>query len=108
MVFVNDIPEVGYNVPIVYQKVRQSTNEQIGPTYKEFQDRYQAVFNVVDVLQEEYPSIKVIDLYKLFCDNRKCYVEKDGTPLYMDTNHLNIYGSQLASKAFVEYIEVNR
>ena len=43
---------------------------------------------------KDYPNIKAYDLSHIFCDDKNCYIKKNGQPLYKDRNHLSFYGSR--------------
>ena len=61
---------------------------------------------LLEVLKD-YPSVVVIDLKNIFCDNNFCYGKKDGKILYRDTNHLSINGSLLVAKEIFSLISSN-
>ncbi|MEA4906209.1 MAG: acyltransferase family protein [Anaerolineaceae bacterium] len=105
VVFVNDIPEVGYSVfetTSIAKRTNRNINQIIAPTFDEFSERYQPVFSMVDHLIEKHPNLIVIDLFEDFCNETHCIVEKDGYPLYVDYDHLNYYGALLIKHRFEE------
>lgn len=40
-------------------------------------------------LKAKHPSLNIIEIESFFCDKDKCYVDKDGMPLYVDQKHIN-------------------
>lgn len=45
-------------------------------------------------------GIKILDTTNYFCDEENCSPTKDGSPLYFDDDHLNMYGSDLLIPLF--------
>ena len=48
---------------------------------------------LVRFIAKDYPNITIFDLSDLFCDEKKCFSEKDNRTLYRDKDHLNLIGS---------------
>lgn len=44
-------------------------------------------------LELKHQNLKVIDIEDFFCDKNKCYLDKDGLPLYIDQKHINYVAS---------------
>lgn len=40
-------------------------------------------------LKAKHPNLNIIEIESFFCDKDKCYVDKDGLPLYVDQKHIN-------------------
>jgi peptidoglycan/LPS O-acetylase OafA/YrhL len=38
-------------------------------------------------------DVEILNTSEYFCDNSKCYADKQGIPLYYDDDHLSIYGA---------------
>lgn len=109
VVFVNDVPEVGYNVPestFIAMRTSRDINEIIAPTKKDFNLRYDPIFEIVADLQNTHPKLLTINLYDALCDDTDCVVEVDGKPLYYDDDHLNYYGAVYVANN-VEYEFLN-
>lgn len=107
VVFVNDVPEVGYNVPESYFVAKltgRDINQLIAPTVAEFNVRYQPVLDILALLQKEHPNLLVVNLAGALCDENRCIVVKDGVPLYVDGDHLNVYGSVLVESKLKEIL----
>lgn len=47
---------------------------------------------------KNYDNITFLDLSKYLCDEKYCYLNKDGKILYSDGAHFNIYGSTYFAK----------
>lgn len=52
-------------------------------------------------------GIKILDTTNFFCDQRICYSEEKGIPLYFDDDHLNIYGASQLTPLFKEVFKQN-
>jgi peptidoglycan/LPS O-acetylase OafA/YrhL len=57
--------------------------------------------SVVASLQHKYPSLIVIDPTLVMCASDVCYSEVNGTPLYLDEDHLNFVGSQILGSEYL-------
>lgn len=44
-------------------------------------------------LKTKHPNLKVIDIEDFFCNENKCYLNKEGLPLYIDQKHINYFAS---------------
>ncbi len=60
---------------------------------------------MLDRLQQKHLKMVVISLDGYFCDTTKCYLEKNGLPLYIDNKHINYKASEEVGKYL---ISVNR
>ena len=40
-------------------------------------------------------GVKVLDVTPYLCDDKYCYGDKDGIPVYFDSHHLSEYGGSL-------------
>lgn len=53
----------------------------------------------------DYPTIKVVDLAKILCDDSYCYGKLGGEILYHDTGHLSISGSLLVAPEILKELK---
>lgn len=60
--------------------------------------------NLVKKIVKEYPNIHTYDLSENFCDDKNCYLQKNGQLLYKDKNHLSYYGSKYVAKYITELV----
>lgn len=51
---------------------------------------------------KDFPQVLVFDPLTMFCDEKNCYAKHDGKSLYLDDNHLSMYGSEFYARAFKE------
>ena len=63
--------------------------------------------NIVENQYKLDMNISYYDTSKYLCDNKYCYISKNGNILYKDTNHLNLYGSLYVAEGLVKMIENN-
>ena len=74
-------------------------NVDIAPTYKEFETRQRHVFAMLDVLAKKFP-VNIIWPHEVLCNPRFCQLERDGTPIYTDDNHLTLSAAKALSPIF--------
>lgn len=54
-----------------------------------------SIFNkAIKDAASNYDNVTILDLSKYLCDDKYCYVEKNGSNLYLDGGHLNYQGSR--------------
>lgn len=105
------IPEVGYNVPsaqFIGQLTRRDINQIIAPTKTEYLQRNQGVLQVMQKIQQEFPSVTLIDPASPLCNNEQqiCIVKDNKNyPLYRDDDHLSTYGALYISPIFDEIFQ---
>ena len=64
---------------------------------KQIYNKNKAIASYNSLIKEiikEYKNVDYVDLANILCDDLYCYVQKNGINLYMDSNHLNDYGSK--------------
>ncbi|TYQ20586.1 UNVERIFIED_CONTAM: acyltransferase-like protein [Acetobacter peroxydans] len=64
--------------------------------------------NIVETSSTSNNNIYYYDTSKYLCDNKYCYISKNGNILYKDTNHLSLYGSLYIADGLVKIIENGR
>jgi peptidoglycan/LPS O-acetylase OafA/YrhL len=98
---VGPVPEVSYNVPKVLYEQAQGLHHdiQISPLLKDFKARQVDVFREFDRVAREY-TVKFVWPHEALCDRERCEVEKDGSPLYFDTNHMSVFGARSIAALF--------
>ncbi len=94
-------PEVGYLVPksIYIEQLGINPNLDIRPTPEEYQQREGFVIGLFDRMQKEF-QVKVVRPDRALCDERHCKIEQDGKPLYIDDNHLSVFGAKSLQMLF--------
>lgn len=102
VVLIQQIPEVGYDVPsalYVLQLTGRDVNKVISPRKAEYMERTKEVRLAFDELLN-LPKIAVVNPASLLCQSEICLVLLNNQLLYRDSNHLSIYGAHYLSKSF--------
>jgi hypothetical protein len=55
----------------------------------------QSYRNDLNVLKQTYPSLHLFDTENTFCDSAICRARLNNQWLYIDTNHISIYASNM-------------
>lgn len=94
------IPEFPVNVPkiLVHREImRSSTPLKI--TREAHIKRSRLAWEAQDEAAKKC-GIKILDTTNFFCDQKICYSENKGIPLYFDDDHLNLYGARILTPLF--------
>jgi peptidoglycan/LPS O-acetylase OafA/YrhL len=101
VVLVNQVPEVGYNVPRSY-RISQLTGRNLSDILGQSRDDYaqsnRRVLAAFETLRSE--GTQVLDVRDRMCALIKCRIMDAGQLLYADDNHLSEYGSHYISSLF--------
>lgn len=66
--------------------------------------QHQLMDQVLQDLAGEFPQLIVIDPKTIMCDAHLCYSQINGTPLYLDSNHLNDQGSRVLAESYLQKV----
>src|SRR5258706_216224 len=102
VVIVTQVPEIGYYVPSAFsiaQRTGRDANKIIAPSLNEYIDRNMIVTTVVESLAKN-DDVQIVDPWKALCNEKNCLVASEGQPLYLDDDHLSIFGAQEISNIF--------
>lgn len=105
-VIVNQVPEIGWNVPSTLARERlfgHAVSAAV-PTIEEYQKRQHKMSRIIGELNPRYP-FSLVDVASILCAQRHCLIEKDGYSLYKDDDHLSIYGASLLSNLFADFFQ---
>ena len=61
--------------------------------------------SIIKRVAKDYSNVFVYDLSEIFCDDKLCYLSKDGHVLYRDNGHLNIFGSRFVAPYLEKELE---
>ncbi|MGH9425744.1 MAG: SGNH hydrolase domain-containing protein, partial [Terriglobia bacterium] len=53
---------------------------------------------LIRTILSAHPNVGVVDPMDVLCNDRECYIIKDGKLLYRDGSHLSYFGSELVAK----------
>jgi len=104
VVLVDPVPEVGFDVPsanFIAQITGRDANAIISPRLDEYLQRTKGVTNIFNSLKQD-GIVKIINPSAYLCDNRRCKVVIDATPIYRDDDHLSTFGSKYIAPSFDE------
>lgn len=89
-------PELKMHVPKSMGRSRLYKNEElrVSISVEEFHERNALANQLIDELVSECGVVD-LDPAPLFCDQKRCYGDLDGNPIYFDDDHLNNRGAAL-------------
>lgn len=108
-IFVLDNPELGFDPKTCLDSrpLRLTPKNLRTPcaisraTFEERNREYRAL--VTKVLAD-FPQVILVDGAKPFCDDQWCWAMKDGEMLYIDDDHLSLYGARLVAQAILPHL----
>lgn len=101
VIIISQVPEIKYNVAssnFIAQRTGRDVNRIIAPSLDEYLSRNQKVFLAINSISKD--NIQVIDPWKALCNEQQCFVVVDEKPLYMDADHLSLFGSEYISHIY--------
>lgn len=69
-----------------------------------FEERNRDYRALVTKVLADFPQTILVDGAKSLCDDQWCWAMKDGELLYLDDDHLSIYGARLVAQAIRPYL----
>lgn len=95
--FLHDVPELGFDIRRCFSfrplSISANDTSSCSVSRADFEKRSSAFKTMVDKILVQRPEVKVIDLAKALCDEKRCYGSKDGVLFYFDDDHLSHRGS---------------
>lgn len=93
-------PEFPVNVPkvLVHREIIKSSTP-LTITREAHLKRSRLAWEAQDEAAEKC-GIKILDTTNFFCDQKICYSDNKGIPLYFDDDHLNLYGARILTPLF--------
>lgn len=114
VILVYPIPEVGWNAPEQYlklsnelpaDKLEKDFSSLVTTSYDVYKKRHHQTIRLFDSIH--HPNLKRIYPDKIFCNTiveKRCVTAKDGKILYVDDDHLSIYGSRPIVDEIARYL----
>jgi hypothetical protein len=105
IVIVLDFPELGFDIQDClfdkpfHAKLADCRIER--STVEARQKDYRAA---IEQIRLRYPSLEVFDTMPLLCDERYCYGIRDHHVLYLDDDHIGIYGTKMIGEKLAEFL----
>ena len=98
-------PEIKVNVPIsVFRASFIDNPDAVSISLNEYKERQNAAINMQNEAVRSCGA-KVLDPIPYLCDDKSCYGEINGIPLYFDDDHLGKYGSEMISPIYDEVFQ---
>lgn len=95
VVLVEDVPKQRFDPLQCTQRVPFVTPEKCIVNRKENDMQQRSYRNDLNVLKQTYPSLHLFDTENTFCDSAICRARLNNQWLYIDTNHISIYASNM-------------
>lgn len=110
IIFVVDVPELGFNASECinlrpYRLSEQKVRSPCTIRRKDFDERNRMYRTIVSQVASEFPMVKIFDAAAQLCDNKYCYAMSNGKLLYRDDDHLTIIGSKLIAEKLAPLIQ---
>ncbi|GLK67095.1 acyltransferase family protein [Hansschlegelia plantiphila] len=87
-VIVMDVPEAGYNVPYELARAKMAGRSiDVDPTRAVYRERVERAREIITAAAEA-DNAEIVDPTRWFCDDDDCDVQRNGLPLYRDTDHI--------------------
>lgn len=105
VIFLIDIPETDFDPKSCY-KARplelwaKPVQTPCAITRSEFANQEKLYREMIDPILRDFPEVRVFDPTDALCDDKYCWVMKDGQMLYRDNNHFSLAGSRYIARFF--------
>jgi hypothetical protein len=102
VIIVNEIPEIGYNVPSAFfisQRIGKDLNKMIAPSMDEYIERNKVASAIFQSLAQK-KHIQILEPSKVLCASQRCLVVAEGHYLYADDDHLSVFGARYIASIF--------
>jgi hypothetical protein len=102
VVIVDEVPEVGYDVPTAYsvaQRTGRDVSRLIAPTRVAYERRTRDIEPVLRAM-DALPDVRRISVAASLCDSLACRIVEAGRPLYLDGHHLSAFGARRLTPLF--------
>jgi len=114
VIFVLDTPELGFD-PRTCVNFRPFRLHPKPPRTlcalprNAFEQRRKGYIGVLNEVLKDFPQVVVVDGAEPFCDRQWCFAMKDGKMLYIDDDHVSVYGARLmASKILAHLLQTEK
>ncbi len=106
VIIATSVPDIGWDVPSIL--ARAIVFNRTITDYDALVVRHDSNEALADEAMKsvEGNGVEIIKLAPVYCpDMQSCMVEKDGIPIYRDTNHLTVFGAKLARPLFSKTLQ---
>ncbi len=110
VVFVEDVPEIGVKARSCLNdrpfRISNKSLRSCVVSRKVFDERNARYRAAVDaIIQKLDGKIRIFPAYRYFCDETSCSSIKNGTPYYVDDDHLSLAGSRLVFGELLDWLD---
>jgi hypothetical protein len=97
---VGPVPEASVRVPkaLYVKHIGFDTNDIDIPTAS-YWNRNKMVLSIFSDMAQKYP-IRFIWPQRVLCDDKKCPVSANGSAIYLDDNHLSVFGALMTAPLY--------
>jgi len=98
-IFIEDTPTLGGKAPKCPVK-RIVFDEKLDCSITRIDN--EMLNQILDDLSIKYPTLKVLNVHDLYCEEGHCNMSLDGLPLYRDDDHLNEEGAKYLGELYIK------
>ena len=101
IIFISPVPTYEYHVPkLLYQKTIDPSIKIHKQSIQEYFEKNDEFFKMIKNL--DFPNSDIFYTHEYLCAEDGCLLSIDGNPVYFDSNHLSITGTNILSPIFNE------
>ena len=109
VIIIAPVPELGRHIKYIAYENRNIINNNLnfnipGISRKYYDDRNEFILNKLESIKN-MKNLIIIKPTKFFCDTNFCYAFKNGKPMYLDGNHLNLHAFEIVVNEVLKYLE---
>lgn len=98
-------PELKIGVPQVMARAKmRNMDKRVFVSLDEYNERSQFVFSLMNDAKKDC-GVQMLDPLPYLCDDKACYGDRDGWPVYFDDDHLSASGNKLLIPMFQRVFE---
>lgn len=98
-------PELKIGVPQVMARAKmRNMDKRVFVSLAEYNERSQFVFSLMNDAKKDC-GVQILDPLPYLCDDKACYGDRDGWPVYFDDDHLSASGNKLLIPMFQRVFE---
>ncbi|RYU40932.1 acyltransferase [Aliivibrio finisterrensis] len=105
LIIVKDVPEFDIDrarCPILGDMLGIELNCMESMPLSDVLEQREVILDFFEHINIIYPEVHFIDMKALSCDSSSCYLERNGVPLYRDSNHINYIGAKTLGEIYLE------
>lgn len=102
VIIIVPVPEIGYDVPsaaFIAVRTGRDVNQLIAPSLAEYLARSERTRVILNDFKIE-DGVQLLEPWQALCQDAICRVAIDEIPLYLDDDHLSVFGSEFLTHIF--------